>query len=664
MHGADGARSDSNGSCTATDVLRRVVEHLASGEMRSGQVEMCAAVHEAIVEDWHLVVQAGTGTGKSLAYLIPSVLHDSPVVVATATKALQDQLLHHDIPVIGEALGRPIRAVTLKGRSNYLCVQKFKEATGESGQEQIDLNTSAKNPDLIAIAEWAKVTETGDRAELPFEPSHTVWDAVSISGRECPGKRHCPSAKSCFAERAKTAASEADIVVVNTHLYCLDALKGLPLLPPHDVVVIDEAHELDQIASQVAGVSVSVGRFKTTARLLAPYVGDELAEEIVAAGDQIDWALFAFQDRALPSPLPPSIVDASDGAIDALTEAARELADQLAADRELLEELSAEGEDDTPRARKISNVLQRKQRAHRGALALREDLTDASSPDSNFACWVESNKRSLVWRATPIEIADTLSAFVWPRATAVLCSATIPPNFPQVWGLDADEFEVVKADSPFDYQANSLLYVPPHLPKPGAPRHEDSLHDEIATLIDAAGGRTLALFTSYRSMDRAATVLRDRLPWRIYTQRDFPKPELLKRFANEAESCLFGVASMWQGVDIPGEALSLLIITRLPFPRPDDPLLTARRAKYGEAAFREIDLPIAATKLAQGVGRLIRTTSDKGVVAILDSRLASASYRGALLAGLPPFPRTGDRQETEDFLAASVSTSSQRARVV
>ena len=663
MHGADDTQGDAWDSHAATDLLGRVIAHLASGETRPGQVEMCAAVHEAIVEDWHLVAQAGTGTGKSLAYLIPSVLHDGPVVVATATKALQDQLLHHDIPVIGEVLGRPIRAVTLKGRSNYLCVQKLKEATGEGGQEQIDLDSSATHHHLAAIADWAQVTETGDQAELPFEPSHTAWDAVSVSGRECPGKRHCPSARSCFAERAKTAASEADIVVVNTHLYCLDALKGLPLLPPHDVVVVDEAHELDQIASQVAGVSVSVGRFKTVARLLAPHVGEELSEEIVSTGDQIDWALFAFQDRALPSPLPSSIVDASDAAIDALTEATRDLASQVAADRELLDDLSAEGEGDSPQARKISNVLQRKQRAHRGALALREDLTDASSPDSNFACWVESNKRSLVWRATPIEIADTLREFVWPRVTAVLCSATIPPNFPQVWGLDADEFEVVKADSPFDYQANSLLYVPSHLPKPGAPSYEDSLHDEMATLIDAAGGRTLALFTSYRSMDRAATVLRDRLPWRIDTQRDFPKPKLLKRFANEAESCLFGVASMWQGVDIPGEALTLLVIARLPFPRPDDPLLAARRAKYGESAFREIDIPIAATKLAQGAGRLIRTTSDKGVVAILDSRLAKARYRGALLAGLPPFPRTGDHQEVEEFLAASLAASPQRATV-
>ena len=662
MSGDRDHQNDADGAEGATDLLSRVVARLASGETREGQIEMCAAVHEAIVEDWHLVAQAGTGTGKSLAYLVPSVLHDSPVVVATATKALQDQLLHHDIPLIGEALGRPIHAVTLKGRSNYLCLQKFKEVTGEGDQGRLGTDTAAMSPDLAAIAEWASMTETGDRAELMFEPPAATWDSVSISGRECPGKRHCPSAKSCFAEKAKAAASEADVVVVNTHLYCLDALKRLPLLPPHDVVVIDEAHELDQIASQVAGVSLSVGRFKTVGRLLAPYVGDESADEIIAAGDQIDFALFAFQDRALPSPLPSSIVDASDVAMDALTDALQELADQLAVDRELLEELAAEGEADTPQARKVSVVLQRKQRAHRAARALQEDLMDASSPESDFACWVETNRRTLVWRATPIEIADTLRQFVWPKATAVLCSATIPPNFPQVWGLDAGEFEVVKADSPFDYQTNSLLYVPAHLPKPGAPRHEEELHSEIAALIDAAEGRTLALFTSYRAMDRAAAELRGRLRWKIYTQRDFPKPELLKRFAHETESCLFGVASMWQGVDIPGDALSLLIIARLPFPRPDDPLLAARRAKYGEAAFREIDLPLAATKLAQGAGRLIRTTSDKGVVAVLDSRLANARYRGALLTGLPPFPKTRDLDEVEDFLAASLAAT-QAARV-
>ena len=632
-------------------ILKHVIGHLEDGEPRDGQAEMCEAVHEAMTEDWHLVAQAGTGTGKSLAYLVPAILHEGLVVVATATKTLQDQLLHHDIPLIARALDRDVRAVTLKGRSNYLCVQKLQElrAQGEPGRAG-----DPDSADLQKLLEWSEITTTGDRSELKFEPRAAAWDAVSVSGRECPGRWHCPSAASCHSERAKNDARDADLVIVNTHLYCMYALKRLPILPPHDVVVIDEAHELDHIASSVAGGSVSIRRFKRVSKALGPHVDEQWIADLDAAADRIDWALLAFQDRPLPAKLPAGLAEAAASATEALYDAIDSLGHTVDDSRDRLRYLQDSGD---PAAEELSVVLQRQERALRVSKALYDDLVAASTRSREFASWVESNHKSLIWRSAPVEIAETLRTLLWPRASAVLCSATIPPNFPRAWGLDAGEFEVVNVGSPFDYRANSLMYVPNDLPRPGTPRHDDALNDEMEALINAAEGRTLALFTSYRAMDRAAEVLRSRLRWPIITQRDFPKPELLRRFADDTETCLFGVASLWQGVDIPGESLSLLIIARLPFPRPDDPLLTARRARWGDDAFRQIDLPLAATRLAQGAGRLIRTSTDRGVVAVLDSRLAKAGYRGILLSGLPPFPTTSERSEVEDFLSEILTTA-------
>jgi ATP-dependent DNA helicase DinG len=599
------------------------------GERRPGQREMCEAVAEAMASGRHLVVAAGTGTGKSLAYLVPLVLSEGPSIVATATKTLQDQLVEKDLPQLAEALGQPVRFAVLKGRSNYLCLQRLDEHLAD---DQLSLDIAdGPRAEISRLAQWAQQTDTGDRAELGFEPSTTAWDALSVSGRECPGAQRCPSGSVCFAEKARHRADAADIVVVNTHLYCLHLFSDTPLLPEHDKVVIDEAHGLEDIVSDTAGLSLTGSRFDELARSVrAVIAGSAAAGDLEDAGLRLREALAPFRDYPLPTPLP------------------RELQDVAVLARGRVEQAAVELRavpDDGP-----SDVGPRKLRAMLAAGALAEDLARAVEATPGEVAWVSGTETAPAWRIAPIQLGDLLTEHLWEHTTAVLTSATIPMNLGEVLGLDPDEHRAIDVGSPFDYEANGLLYCAKHLPDPRNRDYESALHEELAALIDAAGGRTLALFTSYRAMDRAAEVLRKQLDFPIYTQRDLPKPELLRRFAAEIETCLFATMSFWQGVDVPGESLSLVTIDRLPFPRPDDPLLEARRERYGNEAFRLVDLPRAATRLAQGAGRLIRRGDDRGVVAVFDSRMARASYRWTLVDALPSFPRTADRDRAVTLL--------------
>ena len=590
---------------------------------------MCEAVAEAMDSGRHLVVAAGTGTGKSLAYLVPLVLGQGPTVVATATKTLQDQLVGKDLPQLAEALGQPVRFAVLKGRSNYLCLQRLKEHT-EDEQLGLDISDGPK-AEITRLAAWAQRTDTGDRAELDFEPSAAAWDALSVSGRECPGAQRCPSGPVCFAEKARHRADVADIVVVNTHLYCLHLFSETPILPPHDTVVIDEAHGLEDIVSDTAGLSLTGGRFDELARRVRAVVADSSAAgDLEDAGVLLREALALFRDKPLPASLPNEL--------QRVAVLARGRVEQAAVELRAVP-------DDAP-----GDVGPRKLRAMLAAAALSEDLMRAVETKPSEVAWVAGTESAPAWRIAPIQLGDLLGERLWEHTTAVLTSATIPMNLGEVLGLHPDEHHAIDVGSPFDYEANGLLYCAKHLPDPRNPRYESALHEELALLIEAAGGRTLALFTSYRAMDRAAEVLRELLDFKIYTQRDLPKPELLRRFAAEVESCLFATMSMWQGVDVPGKSLSLVTIDRLPFPRPDDPLLEARRERYGRDAFRLVDLPRAATRLAQGAGRLIRRGDDRGVVAVLDSRMARAGYRWDLVNALPPFPRTAERDRALTLL--------------
>jgi ATP-dependent DNA helicase DinG len=693
------------------------------GESRRGQQEMAAAVGRSIAEQRHLVVQAGTGTGKSLAYLIPAALSDQSIVVATATKALQDQLAHSDLPMVAGALDRPLSFAVLKGRSNYLCRQRVSEIGGRG--EQLSLQPGAADPpdadDTLTAAgdadagadadpvelgrlgeqvkrlvRWADDTTSGDRAELEFEPHFRAWAMVSTSARECPGAFRCPSGRDCFAEHARARAAEADVVVVNTHLYGAHLASGGAVLPPHEVVIFDEAHEVEEVMTDSLGVEIGPGRFRALAasartlldagtpgavdaidavsdvaellhRALRPLVGQQVPRPTVQpagpprGGDESPAQ--SAEDReshvdppalelGLAVPPPPRTRGARPA-----TEPVRSPDDpdlsrvlDLAAGRvgrvvEHLRQAEREAGDDGP-----ASARSRRDRALLAAGHLAGDLARFATLTDGEVAWVDGGSRSPSLRISPIDVGPLLSEHLWGTVTGVLTSATVPLGLAERLGIPPESSDALDVGSPFDYRHHALLYVAQSLPDRRRSESEPALHDELEILITAAGGRTLALFTSWRAMNAAVEALRPRLPFPVLAQSDLPKPALVEAFRDDEATCLFATLGFWQGVDIPGRTLSMVTIDRIPFPRPDEPVLQARRDRAGSGAFNAVDLPRAGTLLAQGAGRLIRSANDRGVVAVLDSRLATARYRGALLTRVPPMKRTVDRSEVEAFL--------------
>jgi ATP-dependent DNA helicase DinG len=704
----------------AEDAISRALDVATSalpggGEVRDGQLAMARAVGHAVTSGRHLVVQAGTGTGKSLGYLVPALLSGSKVVVSTATKALQDQLAAKDLPflqkhlrgVLNPGMSEPFAFAILKGRSNYYCVQKAAEMRLVSGKDQLNLlgdDDIGKriDPDRVLkevtkLAEWSAKSELGDRSELDFEPLPQSWSAVSVSAGECPGAAKCPSGEACFAEKARKKAAEADVVVVNTHLYGQHVRTGGHVLPEHDLVIFDEAHEVEDIMADSFGVEISAGRFSFLAGRARQVIADlDSNVDLVDAGIRIEAALTPFEGQRLVN---------GPGAHNSIRAALVTALDRVNRTLTLLRSVP----DDAG-----GGIGPRKVRAVQGATSLAEEITAAMEmgavrtsvvgigggigasgvssasgvsaksfdPDADpfettaqaldeadefekinvltsgeRVAWVEaaSKTRGPVLRIAPIEVAGALASTIWSQITAVFASATIPSNLGPRLGLKTDNTDTLDVGSPFDYANQAMLYCAVHLPDPRSASFEPAMHEELAKLMLAAGGRTLALFTSWKGMRNAAEFMAARkpaLPFRVMTQSDLPKPALTKAFAEDETSCLFATMGFWQGIDVPGRALSLVTIDKLPFARPDEPLLVARREKAGDNAFKTIDLPRAAMLLAQGAGRLIRTTSDRGVVAIMDPRLNTAkSYRYELLAALPPMKRTRDRSEVEKFLA-------------
>ena len=605
-----------------------VAELPGGGEVRDGQRQMAEAVEASIGSGRHLVVQAGTGTGKTLAYLLPAVRSHGRTVVATATKALQDQLAAKDLPFLSEHLGahgEEFSWAILKGRSNYVCRQRVKELLDDR-KGRLDVGTD--DPGLVAVLKWAAETEVGDRAELAVEPRAPVWDAVSVGSDECPGAAKCPMGETCFAEGARQRAAEADVIVVNTYLYGTHLAAGGVILPPHDLVVLDEAHRFEEVISSTAGSELTPGRVSAAAYAVGRVIADDkLVSDILAIatrlGDELDGLV---GQRLDPAPK---------GLVTQLTQLRPKLDTAAAALKKV------------PDA--DSDVVARRNRATRQLTGLLEDLTAATVVPTGSVAWVEGRTGAARLRVAPIDVSGLLDETLWEQTTAVLCSATIPPKLPERLGMPRGNTEVIDVGSPFDYESNAILYCAAHLPDPRQERAA-AVHDEIADLVDAAGGRTLALFTSWRAMQEAVEALRPRIATPLIAQGEYPKPALLERFAGEAETSLFATMSFWEGVDVPGTTLSCVIIDKLPFARPDDPLLEARREKIGRQAFELIDLPRAITLLAQGAGRLIRSATDKGVVAVLDPRLATARYRWDLVRGLPPMRRTRERDEVLDFL--------------
>jgi ATP-dependent DNA helicase DinG len=613
------------------DALAAITAALPAGEPRPGQVRMAEAVARAIAEGEHLVVEAGTGTGKTFAYLVPAVLAGQRVVVTTATKALQDQLADKDLPFLAEHLDEPVSWAVVKGRSNYVCLQRVHEV---EGGEQLALDVGPRPPseEVAALVAWAGRTGTGDRAELEREPSPRAWAAVSVGPRECPGAANCPKGDPCFAERARRAAADSDVVVVNTHLYGLHLATGGAVLPEHDVVVVDEAHQLEDTVAATSGLELTGGRFVAFARTVGAIIDDrEMVDSIEELGDRWKAALADEVGRRLRHHL--------DGDAAVVRDLARNRLDVVMA---ALRGVADDGPGD---------VGARKQRAMKAATTLIDDLDAVAEVRAGDVAWVEGPPDNPVLRVAPVDVSELLQATAWSTTTAVLTSATLPVTLPDRLGLPPGGYTSIDVGSPFDYARQALLYCAAALPDPRSPAFDEAVHEELAALIEAAGGRTMALFTSHRALRGAFEALRPRLDVPVLAQDDLTKAALVARFTADPESCLFATMGFWQGVDVPGATLSLVTIDRLPFPRPDDPLLQARRERARAEAFRTVDLPRAATLLAQGAGRLIRTATDRGVVAVFDPRLATnATYRWDIVHALPPMRRTRDRAEAERFL--------------
>jgi len=617
------------------DLLQAVVETLPNVEARSGQVTMATAIADAIANERHLIVQAGTGTGKTLGYLVPAIASGKRIVVSTYTKALQDQLAKHDLPVLSQALtpiiGRDITWAVLKGRNNYLCAQRIAEIR-EPKQHKLDLQEFSiqVKSDIDKLVAWSETTNTGDSGDLSWSPRDAAWRHVSIGSDECPGASRCPSGDTCFAERARDFASVADVIVVNTHIYGLDVATDGALLPEHDVVIFDEAHQLEDVMSASVSMAISPGSIQHVISALRSIVRDDaLTGSLQQLATEFGSYISGDIDKRVPLPLPDDIQD-------------------------VLARLRLKIDEAVSGLKAISsNDESAKQRILRGQTLSNRmvDVIDGSlTAGSRTVAFVSGSKDRPVLELAPLHVGPSLHSGVWSKRTAILTSATIPLAMPARVGLEEDDVDAIDVGSPFDYENSALLYCAKHLPLPNDSRRDDAVHDELEKLINAAQGRTLALFTTYRAMHAAADEMTRRLEFKIWRQDDLPKMALVDAFASEESSCLFATAGFFQGVDVPGQTLSLVVIDKIPYPRPDDPLLSARRDEIGKASFSEIDIPLAATQLAQAAGRLIRSRKDSGVVAILDPRLATKGYGKKLVSTLPPMKRMIEFAEVVQFL--------------
>ncbi len=595
---------------------------------------MTAAIADAVRDNAHLLVQAGTGTGKSLAYLAPALTVDGPVVISTATLALQSQLVDHDLPRLSEAvapiLGREPTFALLKGRHHYVCLAKLEHADEEEGAGQDALFEKTRwlgeagrlGKQIVRIRDWALSSETGDRDELDPGVDDTAWRAVSTPARECVGATKCPYGTECFAELSRARAREVDVVVTNHSLLSYDMLAGRHIVPQHKLLIVDEAHELADRVSSAAQAELTSAGVDSTARAARSFVEGEHYQGLLEAADALTVGLAEVPPGRLTAGLPPPLHEAC-VLLDSATRAA-------------LNDVGDVKLDDADPVRKqlakslLSDVSTTAQR-----------LLDNSDHD---VAWVEHEpRRALV--VAPLSVSGLLNEHLYDGRTVVATSATLAlggkfETVAKALGQPTG-YRTLDVGSPFDYPKQGILYVASHLPRPTASGLSDAAGEELLRLVTALGGRTLGLFSSRRAAQQAAELVRAKTDLTVLLQGDESLPILVRRFREERSSSLFGVMSLWQGVDVPGDACQLVVIDRLPFPRPDEPLAAARAAAVdaaGGSGFAAVSVPIAAIRLAQGVGRLIRSTHDRGVVAILDSRLESARSYGAFMRNtLPPF---------------------------
>jgi ATP-dependent DNA helicase DinG len=702
------------------DVLLKAAVAGIGGAQRPGQVAMADAVEHAMLSGQHLAVQAGTGTGKSLAYLVPAVRHaiggsgpgsDSggTVVISTATIALQRQLIERDLPrlaaSLGELLGRkPVFAI-LKGRRNYLCLNKVHGTAPDEPEDSLfdARSVSAIGRQVTRLHEWAATTDTGDRDELIPGVDDRAWRQVSVNARECIGAQKCPFGTQCFAEQARETAGEADIVVTNHALLAIDAMENYIVLPEHDVVVIDEAHDLVDRVTSVASGELSAAAVEAAVRRCGRLIGEDLTGRLRDAADGLGLALADTQAGRLDV-LIEQVEMALATVRDAATACAADLRSRVG------------GEDDT--ARLVTNRA--------ATVALDEVAENAGRMIAAYAAEI-SARPEVVWldrpvseessrpdtlRVAPLQVGGLLAERLFKPRTVVLTSATLTLGgsfepLARQWGLpqlgtsdgvaqpavqpdgvpgslheaepsdsapraparparpgaarpgaaqpaaarsadgpdDGLDWTGLDVGSPFDHRRSGILYVARHLPPPGRDGLSDAYLTELRELIAASGGRTLGLFSSMRAARQAADALRTEIGVPLLCQGEDSTGLLVSKFAEDETSCLFGTLSLWQGVDVPGRSLQLVVIDRIPFPRPDDPLASARQravAARGGNGFMAVAAAQAALLLAQGTGRLLRTVDDRGVIAILDPRLATARYGSFLRASLPPYWSTYD----------------------
>jgi ATP-dependent DNA helicase DinG len=626
--------------------VARIIEGF---EPREQQQVMAAAVTEAMRSRSTLLCEAGTGTGKTLAYLVPALLSGKRVVISTGTRNLQDQLFEKDLPMVRDALGQPVVVVLLKGRANYLCLQRLGGAEIDS---RLDTILTAQ---LVKVRRWANTTLTGDMTELTgMAEDGPVPRLVTSTADNCLGAE-CPMFGDCYLVKARRAALGADVVVVNHHLFFADmALReeGFgELLPDAACVIFDEAHQLPEVATRFFGSSTSTGQIRELAddseRLIAMAGGDVqgvavaartlretttvLRARLAGSGDRVNWEV----ERTRPDVREPVV----------------RLIDALSALAGAVDMDDGGGE--------LSNCLKRA-----AALANRVKLLLGECPE-NEVRWVELHPRSFTWQAAPLEVAEAFASHMrahpiaWIFTSATLAVGQSFEHFANRMGI-SDATELVLA-SPFDYYTQALCYLPADMPEPREPHHTTALLEAIEPVLKATGGRAFLLFTSHRALKAAAQALRDKIPFPLLVQGEQPKAELVRRFVELGNAVLLGTASFWEGVDVRGDALSCVVIDKLPFAAPDDPVLEARLRNARETGgnpFQDFQVPQAATALKQGAGRLIRSRLDRGVLVLGDPRIATKGYGRQFVRALPPMRRTRELDQVLEFFADSVPNAS------
>ena len=643
------------------------------GESRPGQQEMVRQVAEAITSGTHLLVQAGTGTGKSLAYLVPLIARamesDRPSIISTATLALQAQIVGRDIPrvlaAVGPLLPRPVDVALLKGRANYVCRHKagggFPEEEDAAdvlfsvGEEAVPHPAptpaqpgSALGRDVVRLRDWAETTTTGDRDDLVPGVSDRAWRQVSVSALECLGAQRCPVAQECFSERAREKAGTADIVITNHAMLAISAFEGLAILPDYDVAVIDEAHELhDRVTGAVSGQlgPTMISAAATAVRRHASLATDGLD----SAGRAFEAACQSLPDGLLTA----GLSDELQQAVEAVRDSCRTALSDTKPESRQDSAAEADGGRQLARSRLtlVFDLCERLLNAADAGEVLWASRTSVFTPGAGYAPAAQDSPALI--NVAPLSVAGKLRAGLFAEHTIILTSATlaIGAEFGPVAGSlgllgeSAPSWTGVDVGSPFDYPRQGVLYVAGHLPKPERGTSPAQL-EELEILLKASRGGALGLFSSRRAAEEAAEAMRPLVGFDILCQGDSSLSGLVTRFSEEPDTCLFGTMSLWQGVDVPGPACRLVVIDRIPFPRPDDPLMNARTrsvARAGGNGFMSVSATYAAVRLAQGAGRLIRSSGDRGVVAVLDSRLATARYGSFLRAALPPFWSTTER---------------------